>query len=126
MSADDAQSLMQGFDRSPHIDAVLESRCEEIAVGIERAVAFIASNSRGGTSLRGVYTCGGGSRIPGLTEALANRLRVETQMANPLAALSIKDGAMDDLVTDEHGHPQIGRGVAPDHGRGGKIEAVRN
>ena len=101
LGAEDAQSLLQGFDRSPHIDAVLESRGEEIAVGIERAVAFIASNSRAGASLRGVYTCGGGARIPGLTESLGARLRVETQMANPLTALSMKDGAMDDLVTDE-------------------------
>src|SRR5688572_19840309 len=101
VSADDAAALLQGFDRSPHIDAVLESRGEEIAVGIERAVAFIASNTRSGSSIRAVYTCGGGSRIPGLTEALGARLRVDTEMANPLTALSIKDGAMDDLVTDE-------------------------
>jgi type IV pilus assembly protein PilM len=101
LGAEEAQTLLQGFDRSPHIDAVLESRGEEIAVGIERAVAFIASNTRGGASIRAVYTCGGGARIPGLTEALANRLRVEAQQANPLTALSVKDGALDNLVTDE-------------------------
>jgi type IV pilus assembly protein PilM len=101
VSADDAAALLQGFDRSPHIDAVLESRGEEIAVGIERAVAFIASNTRGGSSIRAVYTCGGGARIPGLTEALAARLRIQAQLANPLTALTVRDGAMDSLVTDE-------------------------
>jgi len=101
MGVDESQAILQGFDRSPHIDAVLETRGEEIAVGIERAVAFIASNTRGGASLRAVYTCGGGARIPGLTEALASRLRIEAQQANPLTALTVKDGALRDLVTDE-------------------------
>jgi type IV pilus assembly protein PilM len=101
LSAEEAQALLQGFDRSPHIDAVLETRGEEIAVGIERAVAFIASNTRGGASLRAVFTCGGGARIPGLTEALGARLRIEAAPANPLANLAVRDGAMEGLVTDE-------------------------
>ena len=101
LGADEAQALLQGFDRSPHLDAVLESRGEEIAVGIERAVAFLASNTRGGASVSAVYTCGGGARIPGLTEVLAARLRLEVQMANPLASLTVLDGAMDGHVTDE-------------------------
>ena len=46
LSADDAQALIQGYDRSPHLDAVIETRGEEIAVGIERAAAFLAQNSR--------------------------------------------------------------------------------
>ena len=45
LGAEEAQALLQGYDRSPHIDAILESRGEEIALGIERAVAFLASNS---------------------------------------------------------------------------------
>jgi type IV pilus assembly protein PilM len=101
LGVDEAQALLQGFDRSPHLDAVLESRGEEIAVGIERAVAFLASNTRGGASVRAIYTCGGGARIPGLTEALAARLRLEAQLANPLASLSVRDGALDNYVTDE-------------------------
>jgi type IV pilus assembly protein PilM len=101
LSAEESQKLLQGFDRSPHIDAVLETRGEEIAVGVERAVAFIASNTRGGASIRAAYTCGGGARIPGLTETLAARLRIEAQQANPLAALAVRDGAMEGLVTDE-------------------------
>ena len=81
--------------------AVIESRGEEIAVGIERAAAFLASSSRSGNQMRAVYTCGGGARVPGLTEALANRLRVRVEQANPLANLKVRDGALDSLVTDE-------------------------
>ncbi len=101
LSSDEAQRLLQGYDRSPHLDAVLESRGEEVAVGIERAAAFLASSSRSGAQVRAVYACGGGSRIPGLTNVLADRLRLSVQQANPLANLRVRDGAMDDLVTDE-------------------------
>ena len=101
MGADDAEKALQSNDRSPNVDAIIESKGEEIAVGVERAVAFIASNTRGGASIRAVYTCGGGARIPGLTESLGARLRIESQRANPLAALAVRDGAMENLQTDE-------------------------
>jgi type IV pilus assembly protein PilM len=101
ISADEAQQLLQGYDRSAHLDAVLESRGEEIAVGIERAAAFLASSSRTNSSVRAIYTCGGGARIPGLSDALADRLRLSVQQANPLTNLTIRDGALDSLVTDE-------------------------
>jgi type IV pilus assembly protein PilM len=101
ISADEAQQLLQGYDRSAHLDAVLESRGEEIAVGIERAAAFLASSSRAPSAVRAIYTCGGGARIPGLSDALADRLRVSVQQANPLTNLNIRDGALDSLVTDE-------------------------
>ena len=101
VSGEEAQRLIQGYDRSAHLDAVLDGRGEEIAVGIERAVAFLASSSRTGGQVRAIYTCGGGSRIPGLNDVLADRLRLSVQQANPLANLRIRDGAMDGLVTDE-------------------------
>jgi type IV pilus assembly protein PilM len=100
LGIDEAQQLLQGYDRSPHLDAVLAGRGEEIAVGIERAAAFLAQNSRAGT-MRTIYTCGGGSRIPGLNDALANRLKLTVRQANPLANLKVRDGALEDLVTDE-------------------------
>jgi type IV pilus assembly protein PilM len=100
LSADEAQALVQGFDRSPHLDAVNQTRGEEIAVGIERAAAFLAQNSRS-AQMRTIYTCGGGSRIPGLNDMLANRLRLTVQQANPLANLKVRDGALESLVTDE-------------------------
>jgi type IV pilus assembly protein PilM len=101
LSADEAQQLIQGYDRSPHLESVIEGRGEEIALGIERAAQFLAQSSRGGGSLRAIYTCGGGSRIPGLNEMLANRLRLKVQQANPLANLKIREGALASLVTDE-------------------------
>jgi type IV pilus assembly protein PilM len=101
LSQEEADTALQGFDRSANLDAVIESRGEEIAVGIERAAAFLASASRSAGQLRAVFTCGGGSRIPGLTEALTTRLRLTVEMANPLANLKVRDDAFGSLVTDE-------------------------
>src|SRR5438046_3037620 len=100
LGGDEAQGLLQGYDRSPHLEAVMENRGEEIAVGIERATAFLAQNSRA-EQMRSMYTCGGGSRIPGLNDMLATRLRLTVQQANPLANLKVRDGALESLVTDE-------------------------
>jgi len=101
ISADEAQQLLQGYDRSAHLDAVIESRGEEIAVGIERAAAFLASSSRSASKLKAAYPCGGGSRVPGLNEALSARLRLPVEQANPLQRLSVRDGAFDSLVIDD-------------------------
>jgi len=101
LGANEAEGLLQGYDRSPHLDAVIEGRGEEIAVGVERAAAFLASSSRSATLLRSVYLCGGGARVPGLAEALGRRLRLPVQLANPLANIRVRDGALDGLVTDE-------------------------
>jgi type IV pilus assembly protein PilM len=101
VSAEEAVGLIQGTERSPHLDAVNETRGEEIAVGVERAVAFLASNTRGGAAVRAIFTCGGGARIPGLTEQLGARLRIDAQRANPLNALAMAEGAMEGLVADD-------------------------
>ena len=100
LSSDDAQGLVQGYDRSPHLETILKTRGDEIAVGLERAAAFLAQNSRAG-QMRAIYTCGGGSRIPGLNDMLATRLRLTVRQANPLANLKVRDGALAALVTDE-------------------------
>jgi type IV pilus assembly protein PilM len=101
LSPSEAEGLLQGYDRSPHLDSVIENRGEEIAVGVERAAAFLASSSRSGNQLRAVYLCGGGARVAGLAEALGKRLRLPVQQANPLANLRVRAGALDNLVTDE-------------------------
>lgn len=101
LGMDEAAALIQGYDRSPHLDAVLQSRGEELAMGIERATAFLASSARTAGKLSGIYICGGGARIPGLAQALSDRMRINVSQANPLASLRVRDGAFDSLVTDE-------------------------
>lgn len=101
LGSDEASALLQGFDRSEHLDAVLESRGEEIAVGVERALAFLSSSSRNSAQVRTVYVCGGGARVPGLLDVIGNRLRLPVEAANPLANLVVRDGAFESLVTDQ-------------------------
>jgi type IV pilus assembly protein PilM len=100
MAARDAENLLRGYDRNAPLDAVLQVRVEEIAVGVERAAATLA-NSRNAAQMRAVYVCGGGSRTPGLAAMLGDRLKITVEHANPLARLNIRDGAMDSLTTDE-------------------------
>jgi type IV pilus assembly protein PilM len=101
LSAEEADALLQGYDRSPHLDAIIATRGEEIAVAVERAAAFLATSSRSSSKLKAAFTCGGGARVPGLTEALANRLHIPVEQANPLQRLRVRDGAFDSLVIDE-------------------------
>src|SRR5688500_14417117 len=101
LSATDAEALIRGYDRSSQLDSVIEARTEEIATGLERAIAFLSSSLKGDGQMRAVYTCGGGSRTPGLTESLGKRLRKPVELANPLATMSVRAGALESLVTDE-------------------------
>jgi type IV pilus assembly protein PilM len=101
LSAEVAEQTVRGYDRTPQLDAVLEARGEEIAVGVDRAAAFLAAAARTGAQVRAIYLCGGGSRTPGLADVLGQRLRLPVEQANPLANLHVRDGALDGFATDE-------------------------
>ena len=45
MSADEADQLLRGFERNEALEPLLASRGEELAVGIERAAAFLQSSA---------------------------------------------------------------------------------
>jgi type IV pilus assembly protein PilM len=100
LSAEDADKLLQAFERSEALDPYVESRGEEMAVGIERAAAFLQQSSRG-AGMSKIFMSGGGSRIPGLGEVLADRLRVPVEMANPIKNIRVADGVFDALPMDE-------------------------
>lgn len=101
MSAEEADRLLRGFERNDALEPLLASRGEELAVGIERAAAFLQSSSRSASGLARIFTSGGGSRIPGLNRILADRLRLPVQTANPLERLQVADGVFDTMSLDE-------------------------
>jgi type IV pilus assembly protein PilM len=101
VGADEAETMLRGFDRTLALDGVVAMRGEEIAVGVERAATFLATSSRNFGQIRAVYACGGGARVPNLLPWLAERLRMPVQMANPLARVAVRDGALEFLSTDE-------------------------
>src|SRR5438094_287485 len=84
LSAEDSERLIQGLAQSADLAPYVEARAEELAVGVERAAAFLQTASRSAGGLGRVYTIGGGARIPGLNEALSARLRGPVGMASPV------------------------------------------
>ena len=102
LSADEADRLLQGAEESSAaLDPLLESRGEELAVGIERAAAFLQSASRSAGGIGRIFTTGGGARIPRLNKVLSDRLRIPVQLANPIEKLQVADGAFDAMSVDE-------------------------
>jgi type IV pilus assembly protein PilM len=100
LSAEEADRILQGGNASDVLQPFLESRGEEIAVGIERAAAFLQSASRSAGGVSRLYTTGGGSRIPGLNKVLADRLRFPVEQANPIQKLQYADGVFDMMEMD--------------------------
>jgi type IV pilus assembly protein PilM len=101
VSADDADGMLKGFERSPDLNPYVQARGEEIAVGLERASAFLQSASREAGTIQRVYCCGGGARVPGLTDALSQRLGMPVEVANPIQRLNVRDGVFDAVNVDE-------------------------
>ena len=101
LGPEEAEALIQGSERSPDLDSHVEQRGEEIAVGVERATAFLQTSSRLAQGLNRVYLSGGGARIPGLSDMMAQRLNVPVEVANPIARIRVRDGVFDAVPVDE-------------------------
>lgn len=101
MSPVDADQLLQGHQAGEALAPFVTARAEDLAVGIDRAAAFLQTATRSTTGLARLYTSGGGARIPGLNSALADRLRLPVQMANPMERLQVADGVFDTMNIDE-------------------------
>jgi len=100
LPAEDAERMLQGYERTPELEACVHSRGDEIAVGVERAAAFLQTSSRD-ARIRRVFCSGGGSRVPGLADVMADRLRIPVELANPLQGLEVSSGAFEGLNMDE-------------------------
>jgi len=103
MGAEEADRLLQAAEKDATIAPYVESRGEEMAVGIERAAAFLQTASRSGVAMSRIYMSGGGSRIPGLGEVLAERLRVQVERADPMKNILVREGVFDTLSLEEVG-----------------------
>ncbi len=101
MTAEDADRLLQAPQADAAVTPYVESRGEEMAVGIERAAAFLQTASKTGLAIGKIYMSGGGSRIPGLGEVLADRLRLPVEKADPIKNVTVRDGVFDTLAVEE-------------------------
>lgn len=92
MTSEQAEDVIQGKQTYPELQRALDASAEEVAMGIERASAFLMTR-QSGAGLGRIYLSGGGSRIPGMAETLASRIGVETRIVNPFERISIRPGA---------------------------------
>ena len=99
-TADHAENLLQGRGSADEIRSLLDERVDELAVGIERAAAFIVAQS-GGEGIGRVFLSGGGAAIPGMVQALGNRLGVRTEVASPLKRVGVRPDVMQSTAIDE-------------------------
>jgi type IV pilus assembly protein PilM len=100
-SAEEAEQLLQGSASAEIPEGFLQTRTEELAVGIERAGAFLQTASRSAGGIGRIFITGGGSRIPRLSRALGDRLKIPVQLANPIEKLQVADGVFDTMQVDE-------------------------
>jgi type IV pilus assembly protein PilM len=100
-SAEEAEMMLQGSASGEIPEGFLQTRTEELAVGIERAGAFLQSASRSAGGIGRIFITGGGARIPRLSRALGDRLKIPVQLANPIEKLQVADGVFDTMQVDE-------------------------
>ncbi len=100
LTADKAELVVQGREDVPDLASIVESSADEVAVGVERASAFLMTR-QSGEGLGKIYISGGGSRIPGMAEALAQRMNVETERVNPFQNIDAAPDAGGDLNLEE-------------------------
>jgi type IV pilus assembly protein PilM len=100
LTADQAEAVIQGRESALDLERFVTERVEELAVGIERAIAFITAQS-GGEGVERLYLSGGGARVPGVAAALASRLGVTTHMANPLERVAVRSEVNLEVAMDE-------------------------
>lgn len=100
MSSDEADAMVEGRGDSTDLREFVADRVDELALGIERAAAFVTAQA-GTLNLGRLFLSGGGARVPGLVDALGTRLSVRTEMANPLQRVAVRPEVMQEIDIDE-------------------------
>lgn len=92
LSSEEAEAVLQGEETVAELESFVRRSADEVAVGVERAAAFLMTQ-QAGASLGRIFLSGGGARVPGLIEAVAERMGVETQVVNPFERIPVRPGA---------------------------------
>jgi type IV pilus assembly protein PilM len=93
-----ARRLREDLQREKGMPA---DAADRVVQGGELDPAFLQTSNRPVGPLSRLYLTGGGSRIPGFSGVLADRLRVPVTQAHPIERLDIGSGAFGDLSVDE-------------------------
>jgi len=100
LTAEEAEDVVQGRKPMDDLKVFVDRGVEEVAVGVERAAAFLMTRESG-ESLGRIFLSGGGARIPGLAQALGRRMGIETRVANPFERVPVRSGAASGMTLDE-------------------------
>jgi type IV pilus assembly protein PilM len=100
LTAEQAEDVVQGREGFADLEGFVDSSADEVAVGIERASAFLMTR-QSGEGLGQIYLSGGGSRIPGMVGSLGRRMNVETHLVNPFERLPVRPDAGMGVNLDE-------------------------
>jgi len=100
LTAEQAEDVVQAREALDDLSRLVESAADEVAVGIERASAFLMTREDG-HYVGKIFLSGGGARIPGMTEALGRRMNVPTQLVNSFERTPVQPNAAPDISIDE-------------------------
>jgi len=100
LTAEQAEDVVQARETVDDLDRFVDSSADEIAVGIERASAFLMTRDDGETLGR-IFLSGGGARVPGMVESLGRRMNVETHLVNPFERVPVRADAAGTISIDE-------------------------
>jgi len=100
LTSDQAEEVVQGREGVDDLERFVDASADEVAVGIERASAFLMTRDSGG-GLGKIFLSGGGARIPGMPDALSDRMGVETEILNPFQRVTVSPEATRGLTLDE-------------------------
>jgi len=99
LTVDQAEGVLQGRGDAAHLRAIVDDRVDELAIGIERAAAFITAQT-GGEGVARAFVTGGGAVVKGMIESLGARLGVRTELANPLQRVAVRPDVMQAVPID--------------------------
>lgn len=100
LTAEQAEDVVQARETVDDLERFVDSSADEIAVGIERASAFLMTRDDGET-LGKIFLSGGGARVPGMVESLGRRMNVETHLVNPFERVPVRADAAGEISIDE-------------------------
>jgi len=100
LTAEQAEDVVQARETVDDLERFVDASADEIAVGIERASAFLMTREDGETLGR-IFLSGGGARVPGMVEALGRRMNVETRLVNPFERVPVRPDAAGEVSIEE-------------------------
>ncbi|MDE2764106.1 MAG: type IV pilus assembly protein PilM [Gemmatimonadota bacterium] len=88
LSGGEAERVLQGRQPMEGIQRVV---ADGVATGIKRASAYLGGR-RSGAGIGRIFLSGGGACMPGMAEALAQRVKIETRLVNPFERVPLRAG----------------------------------